>query len=180
QPPNFSDWILAILALFPSLYIILNREELNMRIEQVTSLTTIQVVLGVIIILLVIEACRRAVSVSFASVVTIILIFMFISPYLPGPFQSRGIDFERIIEIMYLSGSDGVYGFLTGISSNIIFIFIIFAAIMVYSGVGDFFMDLSILIAGKYRGGPAKITVFSSGLFGSISGSSVSDIYATG
>src|SRR5699024_523135 len=82
--------------------------------------------------------------------------------------------------IMYLSGSDGVYGFLTGISSNIIFIFIIFAAIMVYSGVGDFFMDLSILIAGKYRGGPAKITVFSSGLFGSISGSSVSDIYATG
>src|SRR5699024_9660206 len=87
QPHNFSDWILAILALFPSLYIILNREELNMRIEQVTSLTTIQVVLGVIIILLVIEACRRAVSVSFASVVTIILIFMFISPYLPGPFQ---------------------------------------------------------------------------------------------
>ncbi|QKY70277.1 TRAP transporter large permease subunit [Lentibacillus sp. CBA3610] len=73
-----------------------------------------------------------------------------------------------------------IYGFLMGISSNIIFVFIIFAAIMIFSGVGQFFMDLSILIAGKYKGGPAKVSVLSSGLFGSISGSSVSDIYATG
>src|SRR5699024_4724697 len=180
KPPSIIDWLLALLALLPSLYIIFNREELNLRIEQVTPLTSSQLILGIIAILLVIEACRRAVSVSFSSVVTIILAFMFISPYLPGPFSSRPIDVSRVIEIMYLSTSDGVYGFLTGISSNIIFIFIIFAAIMVYSGVGDFFMDFSILVAGKYRGGPAKITVFSSGLFGSISGSSVSDIYATG
>lgn len=178
--PHLSDWILAIIALLPSLYIILNVDMLNQRIEQVTPITNVQLILGTFLILLVLEACRRAVSVSFAIVVTIIFSFIFIAPYLPGSFAARNLGFNRVVEIMYLSSHDGIYGFLTGISSNIIFVFIIFAAIMVYSGVGNFFMDVSILVAGKYRGGPAKVTVLSSGLFGSISGSSVSDIYATG
>lgn len=178
--PHISDWILAIIALLPSLYIILNVDMLNKRIEQVTPITSVQLILGTFLILLVLEACRRAVSASFAVVVTIIFSFIFIAPYLPGSFAARSLGFERVVEIMYLSSHDGIYGFLTGISSNIIFVFIIFAAIMVYSGVGNFFMDFSILVAGKYRGGPAKVTVLSSGLFGSISGSSVSDIYATG
>lgn len=180
KSPTLLDWLLAFLALLPSLYIIINVEMLNQRIEQVTAITTVQLILGLILIILVLEACRRAVSTSFAIVVTVIFSFIFIAPYMPGPFEARNLGLNRVIEIMYLSSHDGIYGFLTGISSNIIFVFIIFAAIMVYSGVGDFFMDLSILVAGKYRGGPAKVTVFSSGLFGSISGSSVSDIYATG
>ena len=178
--PSIYDWILSTLALLPSLYIIINIDMLNQRIEQVTAITTVQLFMGTILILLVLEACRRAVSVSFAIVVTVIFSFIFIAPYLPGAFEARNLGYQRVVEIMYLSSHDGIYGFLTGISSNIIFIFIIFAAIMVYSGVGNFFMDLSILVAGKYRGGPAKVTVFSSALFGSISGSSVSDIYATG
>lgn len=178
--PTKYDWILSTLALMPSLYIIINIDMLNNRIEQVTPFTNMQLILGTILILLVLEACRRAVSISFAIVVCIIFSFIFIAPYLPGAFESRNLGYKRIIEIMYLSSHDGIYGFLTGISSNIIFVFIIFAAIMVYSGVGNFFMDLAILFAGKYRGGPAKVTVLSSGLFGSISGSSVSDIYATG
>ena len=180
KPPSILDWILSIVALFPSLYIILNVDMLNQRIEQVTPITNTQLVLGTALILLVLEACRRAVSVSFAIVVATLLCLFFIAPYLPGAFEARNLGYKRIVEILYLSSHDGIYGFLTGISSNIIFVFIIFAAIMVYSGVGNFFMDLSILIAGKYRGGPAKVTVFSSGLFGSISGSSASDIYATG
>jgi TRAP transporter 4TM/12TM fusion protein len=178
--PTIVDWILAILALQPSLYIILNVDALSIRIEQVTPVTPMQTLLGSLLIFLVLEACRRAVSLSFSIVVTVAFSYIFIAPYLPGFFNSRNLGFERVVEIMYLSSHDGLYGFLTGISSNIIFVFITFAAIMVYSGVGQFFMDLSILIAGKYRGGPAKVSVLSSGLFGSISGSSVSDIYATG
>lgn len=178
--PSIIDWGLSIIALFPSLYLIFNNERISKRIEQVTELTTMEFVLGMFLIVLVLEACRRAVSLSFAIVVSILFSYLFIGPYLPGAFTTRSLGLERIVEIMYLSSHDGIYGFLTGISSNIIFIFIIFAAIMVYSGVGNFFMDVSVLIAGRYRGGPAKITVFSSALFGSISGSSVSDIYATG
>lgn len=178
--PSILDWILSVISLFPSLYLILNNERISNRIEQVTELTTTEFILGFSLIVLVIEASRRAVSLSFAIVVSILLSYLFIGPFLPGSFTTRSLGLERIVEIMYLSSHDGIYGFLTGISSNIIFIFIIFAAIMVYSGVGNFFMDISVLLAGRYRGGPAKITVFSSALFGSISGSSVSDIYATG
>lgn len=180
EVPSVLDWILAFVALLPSMYIILNNEMIALRIEQVTPVTPIQTIMGALLIVLVIEACRRAVSFSFSIIVSIVFLYIFIAPFLPGLLNSRNLGFERVVEIMYLSSHDGLYGFLTGISSNIIFVFIIFAAIMIFSGVGQFFMDLSILIAGKYRGGPAKVTVLSSGLFGSISGSSVSDIYATG
>ena len=75
---------------------------------------------------------------------------------------------------------EGVLGSLTGISSNILMIFILFASFMLHSGVGQFFMDISVALAGRFRGGPAKVAVVSSGLYGTISGSSVADCYATG
>ena len=71
-------------------------------------------------------------------------------------------------------------GSLTGISSNVLMIFILFASFMLHSGVGQFFMDISVALAGRFRGGPAKVAVVSSGLYGTVSGSSVADCYATG
>src|SRR5256885_15966841 len=82
--------------------------------------------------------------------------------------------------MFYLYADEGVLGTLTGISSNILMIFILFASVMLHSGVGQFFMDLSVALAGRFRGGPAKVAVLSSGLYGTISGSSVADCYATG
>src|SRR5205814_7276382 len=82
--------------------------------------------------------------------------------------------------MFYLYADEGVLGSLTGISSNILMIFIVFASVMLYSGVGQFFMDISVALAGRFRGGPAKVAVLSSGLYGTISGSSVADCYATG
>src|SRR5205814_6752361 len=82
--------------------------------------------------------------------------------------------------MFYLYADEGVLGTLTGISSNILMIFILFASVMLYSGVGQFFMDISIALAGRFRGGPAKVAVVSSGLYGTVSGSSVADCYATG
>jgi TRAP transporter 4TM/12TM fusion protein len=79
-----------------------------------------------------------------------------------------------------LYADEGVLGTLTGISANLLMIFILFAAFMLHSGVGQFFMDISIALAGRFRGGPAKVAVVSSGLYGTISGSSVADCYATG
>ncbi|WP_339234446.1 MULTISPECIES: TRAP transporter permease [Oceanobacillus] len=178
--PNIVDWVFTILALCPSLYLILNAETLRTRIELVTQPTNLEIILGVLLIVIVLEACRRAVSMAFSIVVLVVFGYIFIAPFLPGIFNAPSYSFNRIIELMFLGTNDGVYGFLTGISSNIIFVFIIFAAFMMKSGVGELFMDLSILVAGKYKGGPAKVSVVSSGLFGSISGSSASDIYATG
>lgn len=174
------DWCLTILSCIPSLYLMLNANELSRRVEQVDPLTGMQVILGTLMVVLVIEACRRAVSAIFALTVTIIFSYIFLAPYLPGMLNAREYSYGRIIEIMFLTADQGIYGFLTGISSTVLFIFIVFASIMLRSGVGQFFMDLSVLLAGKYRGGPAKVAVLSSGLYGSICGSSVSDVYSTG
>ncbi|QKY70278.1 hypothetical protein [Lentibacillus sp. CBA3610] len=107
--PSYADWILSILALLPSLYIIWNIETLSLRIEQVTPVTPTETVLGGLLIVLVLEACRRAVSLSFSIVVTVAFLYIFIAPYLPGAFNSRNLGIERIIEIMYLSSHDGIY-----------------------------------------------------------------------
>lgn len=178
--PSFMDWVLAIMSMLPSLYLIINSEMLKTRVELVDQLTTVQIFLGCLVVMLVLEACRRAVSGIFAGTIVLVIIYMFVAPYLPGILNSREYSVARVSELMFLSTDNGVYGFLTGIGSNIIFVFILFAAIMIRSGVGQFFMDLSIMIAGRFRGGPAKVAVLSSGLYGSISGSSVADVYSTG
>ncbi|TCP21296.1 TRAP transporter 4TM/12TM fusion protein [Scopulibacillus darangshiensis] len=178
--PAVFDWLLAILSMLPSLYLLLNAANLNKRIEFVNPVTMTQVILGTLVVILVIEACRRAVSFAFAIVIAFLICYIFVAPHLPGMFHSRVISFDRVIELFYLKGDEGIYGFLTGISSNTLFIFIAFAAIMLRTGVGKYLMDISIFLTGRYRGGPAKIAVLSSGLYGSISGSSVSDVYSTG
>jgi TRAP transporter 4TM/12TM fusion protein len=81
---------------------------------------------------------------------------------------------------MYLAGDEGMYGFLTGISANILYIYVLFAAVMMKAGVGEFVIDVAVRLAGWARGGPAKIAVIGSGLFGTISGSTVANVYATG
>ncbi len=178
--PTILDWILASISLIPSFYLFMNADSLNMRIEQVDEVTSTQIILGTLMVGLVLEACRRAVSFVFAIVVAVFFGYIFIAPFLPGMFNARQMSFDRVIEVVYLTSDQGIYGFLTGISSNILFVFIAFAAIMLRSGVGKYFMDVAIFLTGRFRGGPAKIAVLSSGLYGSISGSSVSDVYSTG
>ena len=92
----------------------------------------------------------------------------------------KGYSFPRMVEFVYLAGDEGMYGFLTGISSNILFIYVLFAAVMMKAGVGEFVIDLAVRMAGWARGGPAKIAVIASALFGTISGSTVANVYATG
>src|SRR6266498_3890464 len=81
---------------------------------------------------------------------------------------------------MYLAGDAGMDGFLTGISANILFIYVLFASVMMKAGVGAFVIDVAVRLAGWARGGPAKIAVIGSALFGTISGSTVANVYATG
>jgi TRAP-type uncharacterized transport system fused permease subunit len=85
-----------------------------------------------------------------------------------------------MVEIMYLAGDEGIFGFLTGISANILFIYILFAGVMMKAGVGDFLIDFAVWAAGWARGGAAKIAVLASALYGTVSGSTVANVYATG
>jgi len=175
------DWIWVVLSLAPCVYVIRNAEALTERWEGVHPVTTAQVILGTILVLAVLEASRRSVGFWFFVTTLIFMAYLVVAPWMPGFLQSpRAYSFPQLIEMFFLYADEGVLGSLTGISSNLLMIFILFAAFMLHSGVGQFFMDISVLLAGRFRGGPAKVAVLSSGLYGTISGSSVADCYATG
>ncbi|MBI2491908.1 MAG: TRAP transporter fused permease subunit [Candidatus Rokubacteria bacterium] len=171
----------AALSLVPCAYVILNAHALTERWEGVHPVTTAQVVLGTLMVLAVLESARRSVGVWFFVTTLAFIAFLVLAPWLPGFLKSpRAYSYPQIVEMFFLYADEGVLGTLTGIASNILMIFILFASFMLHSGVGQFFMDISVALAGRFRGGPAKVAVLSSGLYGTISGSSVADCYATG
>jgi TRAP transporter 4TM/12TM fusion protein len=175
------DWAWVLASLIPCVYVLVNAQELTERWEGVHPVTTAQVLLGSLLVLAVLEAARRAVGFWFFVTTLVFMAYLVVAPWMPGFLQSpRAYSYPQLIEMFFLYADEGVLGSLTGISSNLLMIFILFAAFMLHSGVGRFFMDISIMLAGRYRGGPAKVAVVSSGLYGTISGSSVADCYATG
>jgi TRAP transporter 4TM/12TM fusion protein len=141
---------------------------------------TIEIFLGSILVLLVVEACRRALSRWMALTIALFLIYLATAPHWPGLLKFKGYSFPRMVEVLFLAGDEGIFGFLTGISSNILFIYILFAAFMLSAGVGGFLIDFAVWVAGWSKGGPAKIAVISSGLYGTVSGSTVANVYTTG
>ena len=180
ERPSILDWILAIASLLPALYIIVNNESLNMRMQMVSSVSTLQVVLGTINILLIIEAIRRVVVPAMAILVGAFIVYTFAAPYLPGIFYSRPLRFARLVEMNYLLTDTGIYGAITGVTATFVAIFVIFGSFMEQTKTGEFFTNFATKVAGKGPGGPAKIAVVSSGLFGSISGVASANVYATG
>src|SRR5512145_91253 len=175
------DWAWVLVGAVPCLYVLANAQALTERWEGVHPVTTGQVVLGTLMVLAVLEASRRSVGFWFFVTTLIFMAYLVVAPWMPGFLQSpRAYSYPKLIEMFFLYADEGVLGSLTGISSNLLMIFILFAAFMLHSGVGQLFMDVSVLLAGRYRGGPAKVAVVSSGLYGTISGSSVADCYATG
>jgi TRAP transporter 4TM/12TM fusion protein len=175
------DLLWAAASLVTCGWVIANAHELTERWEGVHPVTLTQVAIGTILVLAVLEASRRSVGFWFFVTTLVFLAYLVASPWLPGVFRSpRAYSYPRLVEMFFLYADEGVLGTLTGISSNILMIFILFASFMLHSGVGQFFMDISVALAGRFRGGPAKVAVVSSGLYGTVSGSSVADCYATG
>jgi len=174
------DAILAILALVPVIFIAVESERLYLRFEFVTPVTNIEMALGLLNVLLLLEAVRRAVVPAMAALGAVSILYCFVGPYLPGVLHCRFLPFDRIIEMLYLLQDQGIYGTITGLSATFIALFIIFGAFIYVSGVGDFFTDVACKLAGKTTGGPAKIAVISSGFFGSISGVAAANVLATG
>jgi TRAP transporter 4TM/12TM fusion protein len=175
------DWVWALVSMVPCVYVLRHAQELTERWEGVHPVTTAQVLLGTVLVIAVLEASRRSVGFWFFVTTLVFMAYLVVAPWMPGFLRSpRAYSYPQLVEMFFLYADEGVLGSLTGISSNLLMIFILFAAFMLHSGVGQFFMDISVLLAGRFRGGPAKVAVVSSGLYGTISGSSVADCYATG
>jgi len=178
--PSALDWLWAALSWLASAYLIWDADRLNHRWEGASPVLPMEVALGAMMALLVIEACRRSLSPWMALTISLSLVYLATSQWFPGVLHFKGYSFPRMVEFVYLAGDEGMYGFLTGISSNILFIYILFAAVMMKAGVGEWVIDVAVRAAGWARGGPAKIAVIASALFGTISGSTVANVYATG
>ncbi|MBS3920518.1 MAG: TRAP transporter permease [Deltaproteobacteria bacterium] len=139
----------------------------------------VDIIMGTILILLVLEAARRSTGWPVPVVAIFFLLYALLGPYLPEFLIHKGYSIKRISTYLALS-TDGVFGVPLGVSANFIFLFILYGAILQKSGAGKFFTDLAFSLTGWTRGGPAKAAVVSSCFFGMISGSSVANTVTTG
>ncbi|QCR30901.1 TRAP transporter permease [Lysinibacillus sp. SGAir0095] len=172
----FYDYILAIIAAVTGIYWTLNYERL---VSSLGSITQLDFIVGLIVIVLVLEAARRAVGLPIAIIATLFLVYAFFGPYMPDFLAHRGQSLDQIVNLMYFS-TDGILGTPISVSATYIFAFLLFGAFLVKTGVGQYFNDLAIAVAGKLVGGPAKVAIFSSALQGTISGSSVANVVTSG
>ncbi len=170
------DAILAVVATLTPVYILVNYESLVRRsgLETNTDL-----IVGLIGLLVVIEAARRTVGWPMIIVALFFVVYSFVGPYLPSILAHRGLSWDELVSHLYFT-TEGIYGIPLGVSSTFIFLFILFGAYLETTGLGKFFIDIANSIAGWATGGPAKVAVLSSGLMGTVSGSSVANVAGTG
>lgn len=173
------DWILIVMALAPGIYGVFNYEEIIFRIFQVDPVTDMQLILGCIFVFVLLEATRRLLGWPLTIICIFFTGYMVLGQYFPGIMKGEAFTPREAIETLFLT-TDGIFSMPLGVSATYVVIFLIFGAFLEVSGVGPWFMNFSSRVAGKTVGGPAKIAVVSSCLFGSISGSAVANVYSTG
>ncbi|MCK4260763.1 MAG: TRAP transporter permease [Halanaerobiales bacterium] len=176
EKPTVLDIILTILGVAACLYVITNLEALALRAG---AATTLDLIMGGILILLVLEGTRRSIGIALPIIAVIFLIYGFFGPYMPGPLAHRGFSITRIISQLYLT-TEGIFGIPIGVSATFVFMFVLLGAFLERTGVSNYLLNLAFGCLGHFRGGPAKAAVVGSGLMGMISGSSIANTVTTG
>lgn len=170
------DVILSLLGFGVGAYWPLNYNKL---ITSIGVLDSVDFYVGIAAILLVLEATRRVVGMPITIISILFLLYALYGPYMPGFLVHRGISLDRLVQTMFFT-TEGILGTPLSVSSTFIFLFLLFGAFLVKTGVGSYFNDLAVSIAGRRTGGPAKVAIFSSALQGTISGSSVANVVTSG
>lgn len=171
-----TDWALAVLGLIAALYLLVYYNEISLRPGLPT---TTDIVISIIGVVLLVEAARRAVGPALAAIASIMLIYIFIGPWLPGLLAHKGATLARVASQMWLT-SEGIFGVALGVSTSVVFLFVLFGSLLEKAGAGNYFIQLAFAMLGTYRGGPAKAGVVASGMTGMISGSSIANTVTTG
>jgi len=172
----FYDIILAALAIVVGSYWTINYNRL---VQSIGQLETMDFYIGLLAIILVLEGARRAVGLPITIIAALFLAYAYFGQSMPDFLAHRGQDLESISNLMFFS-TDGILGTPISVSATYIFVFLLFGAFLVKTGVGQYFNDLAVALAGKLTGGPAKVAIFSSALQGTISGSSVANVVTSG
>jgi len=173
---HFIDYGLGIIAAYAALYLATNYAELAER-QGAPILTDI--VVGVILVILLLEAARRSLGPFLVIVACLFIFYSFFGPYMPDVIAFKGVSFRRFMSQMTIS-TEGIYGIPLDVSAMIVFLFVLFGSLLNKAGGGKYFIDLAFSLLGRFKGGPAKAAVLASGMTGLVSGSSIANTVTTG
>ena len=173
----FTDLILVVLATIAALYLpLLSPAALAQRVGNPSSL---DILMGSSLLILTLEATRRSVGITLPIIGLIFIAFAYFGPWMPGALKHGGSSWIGIINHLYMT-NQGIYGVAIGVMAQYVFLFILFGVLAMRIGLGQLFIDLAMVVAGRYSGGPAKVAIFSSAFMGTISGSSIANTVTTG
>ncbi|MBN1226388.1 MAG: TRAP transporter fused permease subunit [Deltaproteobacteria bacterium] len=172
----FYDLILCAMGIVTTLYITFN----NGRLVECSFATSIfDIPFGAIILILVLEAARRTTGIIFPIMTLALIAYALAGPHLPGTWAHVGFSLRDILEYLYLSNT-GLWGPLLGIAVTLLPMFILFGSILVATGGTDSLMEIAVVCVGRFLGGAGKISVITSALFGTVSGSAVANVVVDG
>jgi TRAP transporter 4TM/12TM fusion protein len=176
---RLADFAFLGISIVGLLYLFFNYEYFITRYPYVHPLSTADLVIGILFVLTLLEAARRSIGLAMPITAIFFIIYAYIGPSLPGLLRHAGFNTETITDQLYMT-TEGIFGIPLGVSATYVILFVIFGVFLEKSGTGQFFMELAAATTGKAAGGPGKIAVVSSGLFGTISGSAVANVMVTG
>lgn len=175
------DIIMLLAGLIPALYVTVLPDRIIQVTENIDLVNASEMIMFLSLVASVMEAGRRSGGLALLCVALCFFSAVFFGDYYPGPFYARTLSLETVTANMFLSlGSSSLLGMVADVGSTILIAFMLFGGFLEVSGAGEFFIKLGLALAGKYRGGPAKVAIFASGLMGSISGSGVANVVTTG
>lgn len=170
------DWAMAIAAAVVSIYVPWIFADLAFRVGNPLF---IDVAMGTVLIVVLLEATRRGVGWPLPVIAILVMLYAYFGPSMPGILQHPGASWGNIVNHLYLT-SQGIYGIALGVVATYVFHYVLFGVLATRIGLGQLFIDLASIVAGRYAGGPAKVSIFGSALFGMISGSSIANTVTVG
>ena len=183
---NFFDILISILGCFCCLYIyffydqLVERGGILLNIQLTESFSfPIELVIGILGILILLEATRRVIGIPLVIIAICFLLFSYFGKYAPEIISHGGLSLKRLVGFQWLD-QEAIFGIPIGVSVDFIFLFVLFGALLETAGGGKYFLDLAFAMVGKMRGGPAKAAILGSGMTGLISGSSIANTVTTG
>jgi len=170
------DFVIAGIACFSAVYIAIDYAGINQRYG---APVTRDLVIGFILLVLLLEASRRVIGPALPVIAISFCLYAFFGPYMPDLIAFKGVSISRFMGQITMS-TEGIYGIPLDVSATIVFLFVLFGAMLEKAGAGHYFIQLALSILGGYKGGPAKAAVMGSGFTGLVSGSSIANIVTTG
>jgi TRAP transporter 4TM/12TM fusion protein len=170
------DWLLGLACAASVMYIPYVFDDLAFRVGNPD---TIDVVMGSVLFITLLEATRRSMGWPLPLIALGFTAYALAGPYFPGLLKHAGASWSQMINHQYLT-SQGIYGVAVGVVATYVFHFVLFGVLATRIGLGQLFLDIASTVAGRYAGGPAKVSVFGSAMFGTLSGSSVANAVTVG